>query len=250
MTTSTSNPTETNQTSHRSASAEPNVPQVYTSWEQLGEKFNDRLLTEWPEHRRGLGETRGTVESTALSPLPGEPAPGINRPDTGRGRVPTEGTGGHLPGIVGPGANAQPEGVSGVRAGGGAGGQRVHPVETTGQAPSTERGGEEGPAARPGGEPVGAPGVVAEQGAPIGGGGAVRAADYGKNNKIFTEEAAAAALEVLRRKLGQVGIGLDPEMIQDGITSAGYHIEAGARSGRPPVCSSHCTLNQTCLQRI
>lgn len=48
-------------------------------------------------------------------------------------------------------------------------------------------------------------------------------------NTIFTEDAAAKAREVLRRKLGQVNTGLDPEILQAGITLAGYHIEKGAR---------------------
>lgn len=30
-------------------------------------------------------------------------------------------------------------------------------------------------------------------------------------DKVFTDEAAAAALEVLRKKLGQVSMGLDPD---------------------------------------
>lgn len=48
-------------------------------------------------------------------------------------------------------------------------------------------------------------------------------------NTIFTEDAAAKARELLRRKLGQVNTGLDPEILQAGITLAGYHIEKGAR---------------------
>lgn len=56
-----------------------------------------------------------------------------------------------------------------------------------------------------------------------------RPAGYGKNNTIFTEDAAAKARELLRKKLSQLNTGLDPEMVQAGITLAGYHIEAGAR---------------------
>lgn len=56
-----------------------------------------------------------------------------------------------------------------------------------------------------------------------------RPADYGKNNKIFTEDAAAKARELLKKKLGQLNSGLDPEIMQAGMTLAGYHIEAGAR---------------------
>jgi N12 class adenine-specific DNA methylase len=53
---------------------------------------------------------------------------------------------------------------------------------------------------------------------------------YGKANKIFTEDAAAKARELLKKKLGQLNAGLDPEMLQAGMTLAGYHIEAGARA--------------------
>lgn len=49
-------------------------------------------------------------------------------------------------------------------------------------------------------------------------------------NTVFTEDAYAKAREVLRRKLGQLNTGLDPEIIQAGITLAGYHIEKGART--------------------
>ncbi|MDP2620593.1 MAG: hypothetical protein Q8P46_10530, partial [Hyphomicrobiales bacterium] len=53
---------------------------------------------------------------------------------------------------------------------------------------------------------------------------------YGDTNKTFTKDAAQAARERMRKKLGQVNVGIDPEMMQDGVTLAGYHIEAGARS--------------------
>ena len=49
-------------------------------------------------------------------------------------------------------------------------------------------------------------------------------------NTIFTEDAAAKARELLRKKLGQVSSGIDPEIMQAGITLAGYHIEKGART--------------------
>lgn len=49
-------------------------------------------------------------------------------------------------------------------------------------------------------------------------------------NTIFTEDAAAKARERLRKKLFQLNSGLDPEMMMDGITLAGYHIERGART--------------------
>lgn len=49
-------------------------------------------------------------------------------------------------------------------------------------------------------------------------------------NTIFTEDAAAKALEILRKKLDQLNTGIDPEVLQAGITLAGYHIEKGART--------------------
>lgn len=54
--------------------------------------------------------------------------------------------------------------------------------------------------------------------------------DYGKSNKVFTEDAAAKARELLKKKLGQLNSGIDPEILQAGLTLAGYHIEAGARA--------------------
>src|SRR5690606_16039861 len=49
-------------------------------------------------------------------------------------------------------------------------------------------------------------------------------------NRIFTEEAAEKARQVLRSRLGQLSSGIDPEIMQAGITLAGYHIEKGART--------------------
>lgn len=49
-------------------------------------------------------------------------------------------------------------------------------------------------------------------------------------NTIFTEDAAEKARALLRKKLGQLNAGIDPEVLQAGITLAGYHIEKGARS--------------------
>lgn len=49
-------------------------------------------------------------------------------------------------------------------------------------------------------------------------------------NKVFTEDAANKARELLRKKLGQLNSGIDPELLQAGITLAGYHIEKGART--------------------
>ena len=53
--------------------------------------------------------------------------------------------------------------------------------------------------------------------------------NYGKSNTVFTEDAAAKARALLKKKLGQLNSGLDPELVQAGITLAGYHVEAGAR---------------------
>src|SRR5690606_4289201 len=49
-------------------------------------------------------------------------------------------------------------------------------------------------------------------------------------NTIFTEEAAEKARARLKAKLGRLNSGVDPEMMLDGITLAGYHIEKGART--------------------
>lgn len=50
-------------------------------------------------------------------------------------------------------------------------------------------------------------------------------------NKIFTDDAAAAAArEILKKELGTLNIGLDLELMQAGITLTGWHIENGARS--------------------
>jgi tRNA1(Val) A37 N6-methylase TrmN6 len=49
-------------------------------------------------------------------------------------------------------------------------------------------------------------------------------------NTVFTDDAAAAARARLRKKLGTLNQGLDPETMLDGITLAGYHIEKGART--------------------
>ena len=51
-----------------------------------------------------------------------------------------------------------------------------------------------------------------------------------KANTVFTEDAATKARELLKRKLGQLNNGLDPKILQAGITLAGYHIEKGART--------------------
>lgn len=48
-------------------------------------------------------------------------------------------------------------------------------------------------------------------------------------NTIFTDEAAEKARAIIRSKLNNINSGLDPELLQAGITLAGYHIEKGAR---------------------
>ncbi|WP_331373778.1 PLxRFG domain-containing protein [Sinorhizobium chiapasense] len=51
-------------------------------------------------------------------------------------------------------------------------------------------------------------------------------------NTVFTEDAAEKARALLRRKLSgsTLNSGIDPEILQAGITLAGYHIEKGART--------------------
>ena len=51
-------------------------------------------------------------------------------------------------------------------------------------------------------------------------------------NTIFTKDAADAARARLKKKLGgnQLYSGFDPEILQDGLILAGYHIEKGART--------------------
>lgn len=50
------------------------------------------------------------------------------------------------------------------------------------------------------------------------------------SNSIFTDDAAEKARALLKKKLGQLNSGIDPELLQAGITLAGYHIERGART--------------------
>lgn len=49
-------------------------------------------------------------------------------------------------------------------------------------------------------------------------------------NTVFTADAAELARATLRKKLSQLNSGIDPEIMQAGITLAGYHIERGART--------------------
>ena len=49
-------------------------------------------------------------------------------------------------------------------------------------------------------------------------------------NKVFTEDAAEKARALLKKKLGQLNSGIDPEVLQAGLTLSGYHVEKGART--------------------
>ena len=58
---------------------------------------------------------------------------------------------------------------------------------------------------------------------------------FGSENKIFTEDKAARAREILKNKFKkydptQLNTGIDPEILTAGIDLAGYYIEGGARS--------------------
>ncbi|MEW5889969.1 MAG: strawberry notch C-terminal domain-containing protein [Pseudomonadota bacterium] len=116
---------------------------------------------------------------------------------------------------------AQPqrsEGAGSGAAGGGEGGQR--PVGGSGRGEAGDAGGDRQSQEEVTPQP--------QQKAAEGTTGAKSA--FGAKNKVFTEEAAARARELLRKKLGQVNTGLDPEVVQAGIQLAGYYIEGGARA--------------------
>lgn len=49
-------------------------------------------------------------------------------------------------------------------------------------------------------------------------------------NKLFTADKVAAARERMRKKLGTLNSGIDPELLVDGMTIAGAYIESGIRS--------------------
>ncbi|MDY0282029.1 MAG: N-6 DNA methylase, partial [Salinivirgaceae bacterium] len=48
-------------------------------------------------------------------------------------------------------------------------------------------------------------------------------------NTIFTEDAYQKAKARMKSKLSQLNAGLDPELLTDGMTIAGYHLERGSR---------------------
>lgn len=50
------------------------------------------------------------------------------------------------------------------------------------------------------------------------------------NNKLFTADKVAAARERMRKKLGTLNSGIDPELLVDGMTIAGAYIESGVRN--------------------
>lgn len=64
---------------------------------------------------------------------------------------------------------------------------------------------------------------------PIGTGSNKTNSEYGSKNTVFTSDAADKARALLKAKLGTLNSGLDPDVMQAGLTLAGYHIEAGAR---------------------
>lgn len=60
--------------------------------------------------------------------------------------------------------------------------------------------------------------------------GAAAPAPAVKANTIFTEDAYQAARARMKAKLGRLNSGIDPELLQDGIITSGYHLERGART--------------------
>ena len=54
----------------------------------------------------------------------------------------------------------------------------------------------------------------------------------GEDNKIFTKSEYEKAKERIKKRLGQANAGIDPQLLIDGITVAGFHIESGARKFR------------------
>lgn len=61
------------------------------------------------------------------------------------------------------------------------------------------------------------------------GGKSSEAPAYGAANKLVTADRAAELRERLKKKLGQLNSGIDPEMLAIGTELAVFHIEAGAR---------------------
>ena len=55
------------------------------------------------------------------------------------------------------------------------------------------------------------------------------ASTTGATNTIFTQDAYQAARKRMLEKMGRKSTGFDPELLQDGLIVAGYHLEAGVR---------------------
>lgn len=113
------------------------------------------------------------------------------------------------------------------------GAQREAGAEAAAPNGRSEQAGRE-PDAQPAGQGSGntAQPVASVQPAVSGGGQPSQqtAAVAASKNTIFTDDMAAAARARLKSKLGRLGSGIDPEMLQDGIVLAGYHVEKGART--------------------
>ncbi|KZK31995.1 hypothetical protein A4F85_04570 [Delftia sp. GW456-R20] len=71
---------------------------------------------------------------------------------------------------------------------------------------------------------------AAEQGAPAETPAQAQPADRFADNKLFTADKVAAARERMRKKLGTLNSGIDPELLVDGMTIAGAYIESGVRN--------------------
>jgi hypothetical protein len=181
------------------------LPKVYDSWSAL-----EGLLPNDKE----------TVTANGVPGSTGESTPERDRPDTGKAGTGTEGNAPANPESVGDRANTPEKDVPGERDRGS--------NERPGASPSTEQAGAAAATDQAGIRPVAADvagGMAASEAVVV-----KQPNNYGKTNTVFTEDAAAKARELLRSKLNRPNMGLDPEMVQAGITLAGYHIEAGARS--------------------
>ena len=134
-------------------------------------------------------------------------------------------------------AQAPPSGAGGVL-----GQQPAAPPDRGGGAPNVPVRGQEprGPgtgnvvpaergvagAAEPGGSPS-AGGLVSE---PEPGKGPVDPPKYAEKNKLVTRDRAEQFREIIRRKMNQPKVGVDPEMVAAMSGLALYHFEAGART--------------------
>jgi hypothetical protein len=153
---------------------------------------------------------------------PGRPTKaggGVGRParqpePEGEGR-PEPAAGGHAPVVPG----------RGPAAGGAAEpGEAAEPAGKAGGAAGAEPGGGPPPAGAGELAPAGAPAPDAEPGlAPPEG--------YGASNTFFTQDAAARARARIKARIKGTTLtaGFDPELMLDGLTLSGFHIEAGAR---------------------